>query len=49
VTVLRTQPVTPSAERGIRWDDPAISIEWPLQPTHVADRDLNWPNLRQPG
>lgn len=34
----------PQAESGLRFDDPALGIEWPM-PTEellVADRDLNW-------
>lgn len=35
----------PSAEAGIRYDDPLIGIEWPLPPADVSDRDLNHPLL----
>ena len=31
------------AERGIRWDDPKINIQWPLIPIHVSERDQNHP------
>lgn len=34
----------PQAESGLRFDDPALGIEWPM-PTEellVADRDLKW-------
>lgn len=33
---------TPEAERGLRFDDPAIDIEWPLTPTVVSDKDRSW-------
>ena len=31
--------------RGARWDDPALGIEWPAEPTVVSDRDRTWPAL----
>lgn len=39
-------PVTmayhPESERGLRWNDPAIGIEWPLTPTVISDKDQAW-------
>jgi len=37
----------PSEERGIRWDDPTIAIDWPLDGVEplLSDRDLAWPHL----
>ena len=34
---------TPSSVRGVRFDDPAFSIQWPLVATVVSDQDRNWP------
>jgi dTDP-4-dehydrorhamnose 3,5-epimerase len=34
---------TPSAVRGLRFDDPAIGIRWPLTATVVSEQDRNWP------
>jgi dTDP-4-dehydrorhamnose 3,5-epimerase len=37
----------PDEERGIRWNDPTIAIEWPVEgaePT-LSERDLGWPCL----
>jgi len=34
---------TPSAVRGVRFDDPAFSIQWPLAPMVVSEQDRNWP------
>jgi dTDP-4-dehydrorhamnose 3,5-epimerase len=31
--------------RGVRWDDPAFGIEWPLQPSVIAARDAEYPLL----
>lgn len=35
----------PECERGLRFDDPAIGIEWPLPPTEMSDKDKKWPDL----
>jgi dTDP-4-dehydrorhamnose 3,5-epimerase len=35
----------PEAAAGLRWDDPAIGIRWPLAPTVVSARDRAWPAL----
>ncbi len=35
----------PGEERGIRWNDPAIGIEWPVEPSTVSPRDENLPLL----
>lgn len=35
----------PGHERGIRHDDPALGIEWPLPVTAINDRDRAWPLL----
>jgi dTDP-4-dehydrorhamnose 3,5-epimerase len=33
----------PGAECGVRYDDPSIGIEWPLPPSCIHPRDLEWP------
>lgn len=35
----------PARERGVRWNDPAIGINWPIEPVEVSDKDSSWPNL----
>lgn len=30
--------------RGARWDDPAFTIEWPIQPVFMNDRDATYPD-----
>lgn len=35
----------PGSARGIRWNDPAIGIMWPLQPTTISARDASYPAL----
>jgi dTDP-4-dehydrorhamnose 3,5-epimerase len=41
-------PYTPSAEAGIRWNDPALGIEWPIDPELVqtSEKDLKQPFLK---
>jgi dTDP-4-dehydrorhamnose 3,5-epimerase len=34
---------TPDAARGVRFDDPAFGIQWPLVDTMVSEQDRNWP------
>lgn len=36
---------TPEAERGVRWNDPVLKIEWPIPVEVVSDKDANWPDL----
>lgn len=38
---------TPHAARGVRFDDPAFQIKWPLAATAVSEQDRNWPLLQQ--
>ncbi len=40
-----SHPYTPEAEGGLRWDDPAIGIDWPLRVTDMSDKDRAWPLL----
>lgn len=35
----------PGAERTIVYDDPAIGIDWPFEPTELKDRDAAAPGL----
>ena len=32
----------PGAEGGLRFDDPAIGIEWPLPVASISDKDNDW-------
>jgi dTDP-4-dehydrorhamnose 3,5-epimerase len=40
---LTSQYFTPSAARGVRFDDLVFGIEWPLVPTAISEQDRNWP------
>jgi dTDP-4-dehydrorhamnose 3,5-epimerase len=33
------------AARGMRWNDPAIGIEWPSPPAVISARDANYPSF----
>ena len=35
----------PSAARGVRWDDPAFGIEWPLAEPILNERDRSFPDF----
>lgn len=41
-----SHPYTPGAEGGLRWDDPAFGIAWPLPVTVISDKDAGWPDFR---
>lgn len=45
VEYLISSAYAPDDARGIRWDDPAIAIEWPFAPTVVSDRDRSLPDV----
>jgi dTDP-4-dehydrorhamnose 3,5-epimerase len=34
---------TPGAASGVRFDDPAFQIDWPLAVTIISEQDRNWP------
>lgn len=40
---MASEYFTPSAARGVRFDDPAFEIKWPLLPTVMSAQDRNWP------
>lgn len=39
----------PAEERGIRWDDPEIAVDWPLagRAPVLSGRDRSWPRLAE--
>ena len=37
-----SQWYTPSSESGIKWNDPAFQIKWPLDLAEISQKDQNW-------
>jgi dTDP-4-dehydrorhamnose 3,5-epimerase len=37
----------PDASRGLRWDDPAISVNWPRPIAMISEKDRTWPLLNR--
>jgi dTDP-4-dehydrorhamnose 3,5-epimerase len=35
----------PDYARGVRWNDPAIAIQWPAPVQVISDRDANYPDF----
>ena len=45
VNYLVSAPYTPEAERGVRYDDPRLAIDWPIPVTVITPKDTAWPLL----
>ncbi|MDP3480469.1 MAG: dTDP-4-dehydrorhamnose 3,5-epimerase family protein [Desulfoprunum sp.] len=43
---LHTAGYSPESEGGVRFDDPLISISWPLPVSDISNRDLSYPFLQ---
>ena len=43
VTYQVSAAYTPECERGLRYDDPALAIAWPLPVSVMSDKDRSWP------
>lgn len=39
-------PYAPEREAGVRFDDAAFGIDWPLPPRDVSEKDRAWPDYR---
>jgi dTDP-4-dehydrorhamnose 3,5-epimerase len=35
----------PEQERGVRWDDPRFSVQWPIEPSEISAKDAAWPDF----
>ena len=42
-----TGKYTPAAERGQRYSDPALKLEWPLEVTTISTKDAGWALLEE--
>ena len=40
-----TEEYAPAFEDGLKWDDAALGIRWPISNPIVSDRDRRWPTL----
>jgi dTDP-4-dehydrorhamnose 3,5-epimerase len=45
ITYLVSAFYAPGAEAGIRYDDPALAVAWPLPVSRISRKDLSWPYL----
>lgn len=45
VIYLVTEFYSPEFERGLRWNDPKIGIDWPIEPVIISDKDKNHKNF----
>jgi len=41
-----SEKYTPGCERGLRFNDPALGLKWPLPVTVISDKDASWPLLK---
>jgi dTDP-4-dehydrorhamnose 3,5-epimerase len=46
MTYLVNEFYNPSCERGLRYDDPALAIRWPVRLAAISDKDFSWPLLK---
>jgi dTDP-4-dehydrorhamnose 3,5-epimerase len=42
-----TTAYAPGAERGLRWDDPTLGVDWPAEITTMSEKDAAWPLLSE--
>ena len=45
VNYLVSEFFAPGAGGGIRYDDPALGIDWPRPVSRISDKDAGWPEL----
>jgi dTDP-4-dehydrorhamnose 3,5-epimerase len=43
---LTSRPYAPASARGVRYNDPAFGIAWPLPVECISDADASWPDYR---
>ena len=47
VTYLLSEEYRSDVEAGVRWNDPALAIEWPIDVQVISERDRSWPDYRR--
>lgn len=45
VHYLMSEPYAPESATGVRFDDPAFGIEWPIEVASISEKDRNWPSF----
>lgn len=45
VVYLVDEPYNSGSERGLRWNDPALGIDWPAIPAVISERDAAHPDF----
>lgn len=45
VTYLVSSLYDPETEAGIRWNDPEVGVEWPVEDPQLSQRDIDAPSL----
>jgi dTDP-4-dehydrorhamnose 3,5-epimerase len=45
VTYQISHPYVPEAASGVRWDDPALCIDWPASPRVISPRDASYTHI----
>jgi len=46
VSYLVTALYSPKFERGVRFDDPAFKIKWPVEIKYISEKDASFPNYK---
>lgn len=46
VEYFSTQIFSPENERGVRFNDPQFSIDWPIEDFIISEKDRNWPDFK---
>lgn len=47
INYLVTQFYTPNSDSGVRFNDPAFNINWPITPKSISDKDKNHPDFKE--
>lgn len=45
IQYMVSQFYAPESERGMRWNDPAVGIEWPRGVEVISEKDSRWPYI----
>jgi dTDP-4-dehydrorhamnose 3,5-epimerase len=43
---MTSAPYAPAAARGVRYDDPAFGVRWPLPVSVISKADRDWPDFQ---